>query len=107
MSTNVKIISMNCRGLNGRQKRRDVIHYLRKKNASIICLQDVHFTDNMETIVKAEWGGEVCFSSFTSNSRGVAIFINNNLDYKIHNLRVSTEHPLFYPVTPSILPSNL
>ncbi len=75
---------MNCRGLNGKQKRRDVMDYLRNKNASIICLQDVHFTDNMESIVKAEWGGEGVFSFFASNSRGVVIFISNKLDYTIH-----------------------
>ena len=76
---------MNCRGLNGNQKRRDVLHYVSSKKASIICLQDVHFTSNMEAMVKAEWGGEVVFSSLASNSRGVAIFISNNLDYKIHD----------------------
>ena len=76
---------MNCRGLNGKHKRRDVLHYVRSKKASIICLQDVHFTTNMEAMVKAEWGGEVIFSSLASNSRGVAIFISNNLDYKIHD----------------------
>ena len=36
-------------------------------------------------MVKAEWSGEVIFSSLASNSRGVAIFISNNLDYKIHD----------------------
>ena len=44
---------MNCRGLNGKQKRRDVLQNVRSKKASI-CLQDVHFTSNMEAMVKAE-----------------------------------------------------
>ena len=36
--------------------------------------------------LKHEWGSEVIFSySLASNSRGVAIFISNNLDYKIHD----------------------
>ena len=76
---------MNCRGLNGKQNRRDVLHYVSNKKASIICLQDVHFTSKKEAMVKAEWGGEVVFSSLASKSRGVAIFISNNLDYKIHD----------------------
>ena len=75
---------MKCRGLKGKQKRRDVLHYLRNKTVSIICLQDVHFDKNMESIVKAEWGGEAYFSSFSSNARGVVILLSNNLDYKIH-----------------------
>ena len=36
-------------------------------------------------MVKTVWGGEVIFSSLASNSRGVAIFISNNHDYKIHD----------------------
>ena len=39
----------------------------------------------MEAMVKVEWGGELIFSSLASNSRGVAIFISNNLDYNIHD----------------------
>ena len=88
MANAVKILSMNCRGLNGRQKRRDVMHYMRSKNASIICLQDVHFEQKMEMMVKAEWGGDAIFSSLVSNSRGVAILLNNKLDYNIHSTKV-------------------
>ena len=56
-----------------------------KQKDSITCLQDVKFTTNMEPMVKAEWGGEVAFSSLASNFKGVAIFISNNLDYKVHD----------------------
>ena len=41
-------------------------------------------------MVKAEWDGEVVFSTLASNSRGVAIFISNNLDYNIHDMMVGT-----------------
>jgi len=88
MTNSVKILSMNCRGLNGKQKRRDVIHYLRGKNASIICLQDVHFEPKLEMMVKAEWGGDAYFSSYASNSRGVAILLHNMLDYKVYSTKV-------------------
>jgi len=87
MANNIKILSLNCRGLNGKQKRRDVMNYLQNKNASILCLQDVHFTGDMEVMVKDEWGGEAFFSPFTSQSRGVAILIKNGIDCKIHNFQ--------------------
>ena len=83
----LSIASMNCRGLNGSQKRNDVLHYLRKKKYSIYCLQDVHFEKEMETNVQAEWGFDCYFSSYKSNSRGVAIFVNNTFEYKVHNVK--------------------
>ena len=80
---NVSLVSMNCRGLADHAKRRDVLHYLRAKRYSIYCLQDVHCTDEMEGRIRAEWGSDCYFSSFKSNSRGVAILFNNTFEYKV------------------------
>ena len=66
-------------------KRRDVFNYLRNKNYSVLCLQDTHFTKNMENIIKAEWGYKAVFSSFSSQSRGVAILFKNDFEFNIHN----------------------
>ena len=44
-----------------------------------------HFTKNIEKIVRAEWGYEAIFSSFSSQSRGVAILFKNNFEYNILN----------------------
>ena len=81
----IKICSLNCQGLGDPRKRRDVLHYLREKNFSIICLQDTHFTKDIEKIVSNEWGYKVYFNSFNSRSRGVAIFFRNNFEFKVHN----------------------
>ena len=78
----MKILSANCRGLGDINKRKDVFDYLRKKNYSIYCIQDTHFTENKHPIIRSQWGFE-CYSSFgTANSRGVSILINNNFEYK-------------------------
>ena len=68
MNDEVKIVSLNTQGLvtNDHRKRRDVLHYLRKKKFSIICVQDTHFTRNIENVVRAEWGHAAYFSSFSS-----------------------------------------
>jgi exonuclease III len=81
----LSIASMNCRGLAGSEKRRDVLHFLRKKKYSIYCLQDVHFEKDMENKVRAEWGLNCFFSSFKTNARGVVILFNNNFEYKVHS----------------------
>ena len=87
----VNISSSNVRGLHDPQKRKDVFHYIRGKNIQICCLQETHFTESLEPYIRAEWGGNVVFNSYTSNSKGVCILFNNNLEYKIVNTRKDGE----------------
>ena len=47
----VRISSSNVRGLHDPQKRKDVFHYLRSKNMQIYCLQETHFTENLEPYI--------------------------------------------------------
>ncbi|MEW8548783.1 MAG: reverse transcriptase domain-containing protein, partial [Candidatus Thiodiazotropha sp.] len=79
----VNIYSQNCRGLNAFQKRRDLFHLLHSKKYNIICLQDVHLEDKMETYVKHEWGNPLYLSGKNSNSRGVMVLFNNNFEYEV------------------------
>ena len=78
--------SMNCRGLADVKKRKDVFNFLRSKKCSIYFIQDTHFTKKNEHRIRSEWGFECIFNSNNSQSRGVAILINNNFEYKIHNI---------------------
>ena len=75
INNNISICSLNCQGLGDSKKRRDVINYLKDKNFSIICLQDTHFDKALESVICAEWGYKALFSSFCTNSRGTAIFL--------------------------------
>ena len=75
---------MNCQGLGNFQKRKDVINFLRSYD--IICLQDTHFHPNMHDRIKNEWGYKVFFSSYKSNSRGVAILLKNTFEHKIFSV---------------------
>ena len=56
---------------------------MRKKHADIILISDTRIAKEIEPIVKAEWGGRVNFSSFTSQARGVAIFFKKELAIEI------------------------
>ena len=85
MADGIKICSLNCQGLADDQKRRDLFSYIRRLNFSIICLQDTHFSKEKERIILNEWGYKVYFSSYASNSRGVAILFNNNFEFVVHN----------------------
>lgn len=79
----IKILSLNCQGLRDKQKRRDVINYLKNKKFSIYCLQDTHFIKSDENQIKTLWGYKVYMSYGKSNARGVAILLNNNFEFKI------------------------
>ena len=87
INDSIKICSLNCRGLNDKVKRRDVLKYIRKKKFSIYCLQDVHWEKKWENMVRSEWGYETFVAGNTTNSRGVAILMNNNFDFKIRNVQ--------------------
>lgn len=83
--TEIQILSVNVRGLADRTKRKDVFNYLKEQNALIYCIQDIHCKRELEKKYQQEWGGNVVISSFSTNSRGVGIFFNDNFDYKIHD----------------------
>ena len=87
MDNNIKILSMNCQGLGDQDKRKDVFHFLKQKKFSIYLLQDTHFTSKEENFIRTMWGFECFFDSFSSNSRGVAVLLNNTFEYKLHKIK--------------------
>lgn len=91
MTEELSIFSQNCRGgLSVATKRRDLFQYVRSRKFNIICLQDTHLNPKLESFVKSEWGFDAYFSSYTTNSRGVMILINNNFEQKVN--RVKTDN---------------
>ena len=78
-----KVIGFNCNSIGKNPKRSKVLHFLRKKNPDLLIVVDTRIASNIQNTVKEEWGGQVLFSSFDSQSRGVALFIKKNLPIKI------------------------
>lgn len=72
-------MSLNCRGLAGMEKRRDVLNYIKQKNCSIYFLQDTHFTADDYVQIRSFWGHDVYISPSASNARGTAILFKNSL----------------------------
>ena len=79
----IKVLTVNCQGLGDISKRKDVFDYLKSKQCDIYCIQDTHFTCDIENHVRNSWGYESFFSSFASNSRGVAFLFNNTFEFKV------------------------
>jgi len=79
----ITISSLNVRGLVNNEKRREVFHWLKKKNFSIYLLQEAHCTEKSSEIWAAEWGYTALFSSLASNKVGAAILFKNNFPFKL------------------------
>ena len=78
---------MNVQGLADKSKKTDVINFLKSKNYSICMLQDTHFVESEENNIRALWGYDCYINCFNSQSRGVAILINNNFDCKVNDIK--------------------
>ena len=83
VGSEIKVLSANCQGLRSKEKRNDVLNYLDKLNAGIICLQDTHWVDSDIRTIKQIWNGDCFIKGEKTNSRGVAILIKKNFEYKV------------------------
>ena len=82
----VRIISLNCRGLQDTLKRRQIFNYYRSR-ADIMCLQETHSDPEMEEIWRNEnGGGTLVFSHGTNTARGVCTIINKSAKLKVNKI---------------------
>ena len=79
----LKICSLNVRGLGERLKRRETFNWLKAKQFSIYLLQEMHCSENTATTWSSEWGYKTLFSCCSSASGGVAILFNNNFAFQL------------------------
>ena len=79
----LNVYSMNCQGLRNKNKRYDVINYLKSLNSDILCLQDTHLKTMETNFLQEFWDGKVVLNGFSTNSRGVGILFNHAIQYDI------------------------
>lgn len=89
MST--KICTWNIKGSNNVVKRKAVLNCLKKDKIQIAYLQETHLNDIEHKKYLREWVGQVYFSSYSTNKRGVAILINKNLPFTVTDSYKDTE----------------
>ena len=83
MVNTIKILSMNRRGIQDNSKRMDVFNFLRNKKYSILGLQDTHFSEKDNKIIRAQWGAEIYSSPGKTNARGVSILLSHDFEYNV------------------------
>ena len=81
--SSIKVLSANYQGLRSNDKRTDVVSFLKETKASIVCLQDTHLTNKDLRSAKRIWH-ECYLHGNKTNSRGVAILLNKNFEYHVH-----------------------
>ena len=81
----LKVLTYNVQGIGGISKRTDIFEFLQNLDFDIYCLQETHFTDEEEVLIRTQWNIDCYFSNYKSNAQGVAILFNKNVEYKIHS----------------------
>ena len=80
----LKIVSINCRGLGDFRKRKHICQILNSSNVDVFFLQETHVcNNNFADNFSKDLGGKCYWSFGTSRSKGVGIWVKKNLNCEI------------------------
>ena len=83
----LKVCSVNCRGLGEYRKRRDVFNYLKALDCNVFLLQDIHCAKGRENSFRNLWGSDILLAPYRNNARGVGI-LTKNIDIRFVGSRI-------------------
>lgn len=81
--SNIKIISLNVKGINHVIKRQKILSFLKKEKCQVAFLQETHLSDLEHVKLRRSWVGQVFYSSYNSRSRGAAILLHRSLPFTL------------------------
>ena len=87
----LNLVSLNVRGLGNNVKRTAIFRWVQKMKSDIVLLQETYTTVVSEREWNKEWSGPVFYSHGSSNSRGCAILISPNVDFKTKSVIADRE----------------
>lgn len=105
--SDLKLISLNVKGINHVVKRQKLLSFFQKEKCQIALLQETHLSDIEHMKLRRNWVGQVFFSSYKSNSRGVAILLHKNLSFKLEKSITDNEGRYVYAYEPKFFPKLL
>ena len=82
MTDIIHICSLNCQGLGSKDKRQRLYLWMSNQNCNILFVQESHFTGNQQNLLNEEFKGQIYHSFGTTQSRGVSIFIKEEINCK-------------------------
>ena len=83
----IKIITLNVRGLNKSIKKRSIFRWLHKQNAHFYFSQETYSDEKLKDVWEAKWGEKIFCSHGTKHSKGVMILLNPKYDIEVKSLR--------------------
>ena len=83
MIKTIHVCTSNVKGLRDKQKRLRFYEWIKCQKSNITFIQESHFDKNIEKLLSQEIKGTFYYSHGTSSSRGVAIIINEKLEYEL------------------------
>ena len=86
-----RIVGFNANSIGRNPKRGKVFHCLKKKNPDFLFIFDTRIDKSLENSIREEWGGQCVFNSYSSQSRGVALFLKKGNLAKILDTSCDTE----------------
>ncbi len=86
----IKISSLNSKGLNHVVQRQKILSFPKKEKCQVAFLQETHLSDQEHNKLCRNWVEQVFYSSFKSNSRGVAI-PHRSLPFKLDKTIIDKE----------------
>ena len=81
--SDLKIITLNVKGINNVVKRQKILSYLKKEKCQVAFLQETHLSELEHLKLRRNWVGQVFYSSYNTKSRGVAILLHKNLPFTL------------------------
>ena len=91
MANNIKIMSLNARGLRDIRKRSNLFFWLKEKQFNICLLQETYWTTDLKNKIQKEWGRNLLMNFGTSHSKGTAILFSDKFDIHVINSHLSED----------------
>ena len=82
----LKILSLNVRGMNKTTKRLQLFRWLHQQNSDVIFLQETYSSSQTIKLWEAEWGGKIVESHGSNHSRGVMILFKPKINVSIEKI---------------------
>ena len=77
---NLKIISLNVRGLRTLKKRRTLFHLFKTNKYDVICLQESYLLKSDKKWIDKEWNGHYHIAEGTKRSKGLLTLFHKRFD---------------------------
>ena len=88
----MNIATVNVRGLNDPNKRQTFLHWLKKQNIDVTCLQETFITKDYISRLQTDWDGEVIIClSVSPHSCGCAVLFKKDFEFEIKDYTLDKE----------------